>query len=319
MKHALIIALLMLLKLQSQAQTFAPIGAKWHYSIGNIDFSGEKCAVLTVQKDTLINNINASVIEVKLIDKPGVERIVSHEYVSRQNDSVMYYNPYDNQFHLLYNFSAKAGDTIHVHKNLARVTPGFLVPKLANDSIRFSYRIFSTDSVMINGVWKKKQTVAGVNNSHYTMDTYGTDSFMVVIDGLYSFSYLFGRASFITMETSACMLRCYNDSSFNYKYAKWKKECDYANSYNIGITENSILNQIAFYPNPVKVKETLTISAGKIKPTSCRIINNLGETVLHSDVQDNCITINNLPSGIYSLLLISNNEVVGRSKLVVYE
>lgn len=319
MKHALIIALLMLLKLQSQAQIFAPIGAKWHYSIGNIDFSGEKCAVLTVQKDTLINNINASVIEVKLIDKPGVERIVSHEYVSRQNDSVMYYNPYDNQFHLLYNFSAKAGDTIHVHENLTRVTPGFLVHKLANDSIIFSYRILSTDSVMINGALKKRQIVANVPNSYYSFETFKTDSFRVIIDGIYSFTYLFGRAALMTMETPASMLRCYNDSTYNFKLAKWEKDCDYANSYNIGITENSILNQIAFYPNPVKVKETLTISAGKIKPTSCRIINNLGETVLHSDVQDNCITINNLPSGIYSLLLISNNEIMGKSKLVVYE
>lgn len=319
MKHAFVIALLMLVKLQSQAQNFAPIGAKWHYSIGNIDFNGVKCAVLTVQKDTLINNTNASVIEVKLIDKPGVERIISYEYLAKQNDSVMYYNPYDNQFHLLYNFSAKAGDTIHVHKNLARVTPGFLVPKLANDSIRFSYRIFSTDSVMINGVWKKKQMVAGVNNSHYTMDTYGTDSFMVIIDGLYSFSYLFGRALFITMETSACMLRCYNDSSFDYKYAKWEKDCDFANSYSIGIAKNDIRSQLTLYPNPIQTNGTLTISQSKYKSVSCKLINSLGETVLYSDVQDNRITINNLPSGIYSLLLISNNEVVGRSKLVVYE
>jgi hypothetical protein len=318
MKQFLFTALLMLVILQSQAQNFAPVGAKWHYSIGNIDFNGVKCAVLTVQKDTLIHGITTSVIEVKLIDNPGVEKIISYEYLAKQNDSVMYYNPYDNRFHILYNFSAKAGDTIHVHKNLSKVTPGFLVPKFADDSIIFSYRILSTDSVMINESWRKRQIITNVPNSYYSMETFKTDSFRVIIDGLYSFTYLFGRAALMTMETHESMLRCYNDSTYNFKYAKWEKDCDFAQS-NTGIAENDIRNQLTLYPNPIQTNGTLTISQSKYKSVSCKLINSLGETVLFSDVQDNRININNLPSGIYSLLLISNNEVIGRNRLVVYE
>lgn len=303
---------------KSQAQNFAPIGAKWHYSIGNIDFNGVKCAVLTVQGDTLIYDITASVIEVKLVDNPGVDKIVSYEYLTKQNDSLMYYNPYDKKFHLLYNFSAKAGDTIHVHKNLSRVTPGFLVPKLANDSITFSYRILSTDSVMINGNWKKRQTISDVMDSYYSMETYKTDSFRVIIDGLYSFTYLFGRAALITMETTECMLRCYNDSTYNFKYAKWDKPCDYANSYT-GLSEKNIYNQIAVYPNPIQKGKTVTLSNNKHKNISCQIISNMGETINFFEIKDNKFKIENVPSGIYYLVFYSNNTIIEKTKLLIYE
>ncbi len=298
-KLFLLIIFSLLMLAQSQAQNFAPVGAKWHYSIGNLDFNGVKCAVLTVKEDTLINNITASVIEVKLIDNPGIEKVISHEYIARQNDSVMYYNPNYNKFFLLYNFSAKAGDTVDVHKELSRVTPGFLVPKLANDSITFSYRILSTDSVMINGTWKKKQTIFGVNDSYYSMETYKTDSFRVIIDGLYSFTYLFGRAALITMETTECMLRCYNDSTYNFKYAKWNKPCDYANSYT-GLSEKNIYNQLAVYPNPITNEMHITIG-NHDKPITFTMYNSVGQIVKTFSGGSGIYSVDELPTGVYFL------------------
>lgn len=317
MKTYLLLICSCLILSQSNAQNFAPIGAKWHYSIGGLDFYGVKCAVLTVKEDTLINNITASVIEVKLIDNPGIEKVISHEYIARQNDSVMYYNPNYNQFFLLYNFSARAGDTIHVHKNLSKVTPAFLVPRFAKDSIIFSYRVISTDSVIINGTWKKKQTIASLSNSYYTMTTYGTDSFNVVIDGFYSFTYLFGRAALITMETPGNMLRCYNDSTLSFKYAKWEKDCDYVNP-NSGISQATITQSIQVFPNPVN--QTLNIKQESEKYKQIAIYNISGQLMLKQNLNTLetilNVDVNTLTPGIYYCELQTVNSGLVRSKFI---
>ena len=223
--------------LTSMAQTeWAPIGAKWYYNQPSSE-SGN-FVVFEALKDSVIQGKNVRVIEINL----NGSDLVSRECIMQSSDSIFYYNSNSNTFNLLYDFSAKVGDTIVVHKNMFKPTEGFFSNY---DSIpNFKYKITSIDSIQINSIWLKRQKIISADSEWNFFN--GMSSEMFLIDKIGSLTYFFGRIQYIIPEEQPSLLRCYIDSEIDYKNAQWDRTCDFLS----GNYSHQTIEDIMLFPNP---------------------------------------------------------------------
>lgn len=222
-----LVVFLFYLHLNSNAIEWAPINATWYYNLpGYFSMSDElKYLKLYAEKDTVIEGKQCRAIKMYL--NGGID--IGTEYLHQSSDSVFYYNYYSQTFHLLYNFSAKKGDTIIVHSNKFKGTKAFSPYYYTGDSIdNFTYRVVEVDSVVIGGVKHKRQKVEPLaQGDWFFYFGNGSVSPTYIIEGIGSLQYFFGLSSSITPETIPPMLRCYNSISTDYKNETWDLPCDY--------------------------------------------------------------------------------------------
>ena len=67
--------------------------------------------------------------------------------------------------------------------------------------------------------------------------------------------------------------------------------------------------QIRIYPNPAS---TILVIEGIIQEAQIIIFDIQGSLVLKREIDGTVIDISNLPSGVYSIVLESNNEIIKR-------
>lgn len=217
---------------------WAPLGAKWYFNLPS-STSGDYVAFES-KKDSTIQCKNVRIIDVRL----NGTTLVSQEYIYQNGDSVFYYNSNYNSFFLLYNFSAKAGDTITVHSSKFKPTKAFF--SYYDSIIDFKYKIISIDSILISGKWLRRQKVENIHNSLWglTEPTGGDNDY--IIDKIGSITYFFGVSPMIYPEQNLSILRCYSESGFVYKNPLWTQDCDGFSA----IQENKIFDNDIIYPNP---------------------------------------------------------------------
>ena len=109
MKPQLLLPLL-LLSLQTIAQTndFAPVGARWYYDGYYIAPPRIFPYILeSVAKETVQGKVCSKLVASPKGEVPRLDSI----YVYTQNDTVYFYSFLSNQFEMLYDFTAEAGDS----------------------------------------------------------------------------------------------------------------------------------------------------------------------------------------------------------------
>ncbi len=216
---------------------WAPKGAKWYYTRpyynqnnpGN-DTNGD-CVVFESLGDTTINGRHAIALEVRFC----AGKNISKEIISSSGDTLFYLN--NGKFYPLYNFAAKAGDTVTVHT-------GWFYPVKAclfySDSVNgFRYKITAVDSVEISGRWLKRQTVDRISQDWGFFG--GTSRKNYIIEKLGSLTYFFGRYSTFIPEESVTLLRCYSDSAMTYHNPAWGSVCDLAGTGQIKKVRNLVV------------------------------------------------------------------------------
>lgn len=305
MQKLLFLACILLFILNANAQfSFAPHGAKWHYTIGSLDQMDDvSCVTIECVGDTVVVGDSANIFEVRHKIDGSPETIISHEYIKLQNDTTFYYNPSLQSFIVLYNFNAVAGDTITVHASQTNVTPGFFTSSVTI----FKYVIEETDSVLIHNQWKKRQKI--VYESGYPgwrLDSYGDSTNNQIIEGIGATSYFFGWSGMFSPETWGAMLRCYSDSVVSYQNPEWQHACDYTKRRYNGLSENlKESSTISIYPNPAH--ETIQVKTDGLLDATYTIVNAQGKTVLVT--QTNTIDVSDLPQGFYFLVCQSQNQI----------
>lgn len=316
MKKSILLFCLTLLWLAGiHAQNFAPIGAKWYYSHDSSNdppFPYTGYISLESIGDTVINGTQARVIEIKNSMK---KQLLYHEYLAQQNDSILYYNPYLNRFVLLYNFSAKKGDTIHVHTNKTKVPPGFLNGQ--QDSIElFGYVITKIDSVQIGDSWFRRQHVSDANygGANWSFNGMGNTNALIV-SKFGSDNYLFGYTRLVSGFTTEPVLRCYEDTNTSYKNPNWDKACDYENGWQS--TGEIPFNdyQVRLYPNPCKDILNIILPAASPSNISYSITNVLGSRQIGGALTAT-IDISTLAQGVYILNVYQNESVLANHKFI---
>jgi hypothetical protein len=283
---------------------WAPLGAKWYYNEpGSDTMTGNESPFISLQskKDTVIKGRNCHAIDVKFNDTKNI----SQEYISQSKDSVFYFNPFYNAFFLLYNFSAKAGDTIVVHKNKFKPTKGFYAK---NDSIaNFKYRIIAVDTLIMGRNIIIRQKVNTVHNGDWGFITAHPSTDQYIYRQAGSLTYFFGSSANIYPEQIPTILRCYSDINLTYKSPEWNLPCNYIT----GIEELENPDLIKIYPNPVVHSIVLETNEAM---SEVRIISAVCNTVsvskYHPDSNKAEIDLSTFSSGLYVVQIITKSRTI---------
>lgn len=296
------ILLFTLLSFTTFSQTeFAPIDAEWYFNHPNPGTNDY--IVFESKKDSTIQGKNSRVIDVQL----NGTKLVGQEYIYQNGDSIFYYNPNYNSFYLLYNFSAKAGDTILVHQGKFKPTKAFFS---FQDSITdFKYKILSVDSIQMSGQWIKRQKVTSINNALWGFSIPdGKDYY--ILNKVGSEAYFFGLQPGITPEDKPLICRCYHDSNIEFKNPSWNYDCDLI-SYSNNI---KMSNNCRVYPNPFDNQLNIQMmeSNGAIEIYDIR-----GLKIWGSGHHNGMVNINTseLDKGCYFLRVITNQQVYSKKLL----
>lgn len=296
----LLLAIITSLPQQSNAQYFAPVGAKWTYTYSLNGFGNPppytiESLTIEVTKDTNINNITCRELEI-IIPSP---LNTLQKYIRSINDSVLIYSPVNNKFNLLYDFTANIGDTLMIYYDdfdLGSLIDSALVEV---DSVGFknvkgiSYRAYH------------QKCLVNVSNCPERSTGWIIDSLGMIEYGD-RFSYLFPAMNIAGSVIGS--LRCYTDNNTFYNYDN--TNCD--SSYVITSVNDISNTKINIYPTLIgSNNRTITIESANDFPKQIKLVTLTGISIpTNSTQQQNKIelTINkNIPSGIYLLKFQLNN------------
>ena len=288
-----------------QSKWFDP-DAVWYYSTPYAYLHSEACTKAEVKGDTLIQGLTCKAL---LFKDTETDRVLSTEYFHFRNDSVLYYNYYDKSFHTLYDFTAKVGDTVTVHKNKFKPTDGFLW----SDSIdSFQYIISGIDSIQVSETWLKRQKIKSVDHDSWVFFS-SYDTVAYIVEKIGNKGYFFGRVPYITLMENIGMLRCYSDHTIQFKNPNWDKACDFVNAIDV-----PQITTIRIYPNPAS-KEIYFESINNKNIHSVEIMDVGGRILTQMEVNNIMakIDVSNLGSGIYFARIVFADKTYLTSKFIL--
>lgn len=267
----LILILFCCQSLYAQTTEWAPVGAKWWWSVSDLDVEGEAYYLWEVIGKDSFEGEWVSVIESDLFGYdsmvvPGYDTL----FTFSRNDSVFLFHDYSGQFELLYDFGAEIGDTIwfatfdeglfNVERFPARIYDIVLLEEGTIGSLKKgNVRLFRTTDVDGDNFFWENQYYEGFGSTY---------SLLVPRSNL-----LYGP-----------IIRCYYDENIEFhdyyvEHSTGEIEtlpCDY---YRYTPTKEIVWNsdKIKLYPNPVGEFLQVELSA-PLKNAEFRIIDWLGKT-----------------------------------------
>jgi hypothetical protein len=281
--------------ISSYSQTgWAPIGAKWHYQF-EIPFDGI-FGYLTLESvsDTVIGSKTCKIINetwnYQYNNNPQILTKSQGTYILFGNQGKVY-NYYFNKFHLLYDFSLNAGDTLKAQLN----------NHPSNDSVFTHYLIDSIDYANFNGKNLKRQFFHNIDGNCPRPERWFYDGCFIENAGYYG--WLFGIPS-IEMDGFGAGLRCYSDSNVSFNLNP-DISCDSIKNPYKSIEKNIPDNILIQNP----VEEDLIIKYSGSNPYNIQIINNMGVIMTKIDHIFPGLFVtptSSYPKGIYFLILFND-------------
>jgi hypothetical protein len=217
-------------------QTFAPVGALWHYQPFNGFCDTPNVIVLQAIKDTLVSNKQSRMV---VADNNGDSLPDAQLYFWEDDHRVYFYDSTD--FRLLYDFNLDVGDTLEFSIPKNRTLYSFYCDLLQDINVQPHYKsvVDEVEWISIDNVLYKKLSTEPLEDS--TSIDLG-----ILIEKIGS---LYGLAGFLTDPCNAegCMgeFRCYQDTSFFYQLSQ--VDCNYTSPTS---TENTRTYNFKLVPNP---------------------------------------------------------------------
>lgn len=284
------------------AQTFAPIGAEWHYT-ERFAFSGD-IDYLTIKsiKDTTINGKQSRKLDCDwLCWNPS--RI---QYIHYSNDSLYHYNSGLDKFQLIAAFNAQKDDSWN-----------FAIKELDESIDTVTVLVDSINTIPFNQkqlrqlfvtYYLKDYDSKGVQVSNYNY----TSRIIEKIGDVY---YLFNfpvNAGVLCDDNYSQGLRCYQDSEIGFYSTGIADSCTYTWT---GVENKLVVDMLEVFPNPTHGLLEIKISRG-IALTA--IIEDLsGKSMMSKKLNSsNLLDISGLPNGIYILTIYDKDKNIGSSKIL---
>lgn len=273
----------------SAQQIFAPIGAKWHYSSpcsGNSPDCGYY--LFEVIKDTMLLGKSATVLNYS-INGQLVEE--AKQILYSDNGRVYYWM--NDDFQLLYDYNAHAGDTLTLKMGPSYFTGGdtFGFYKIVIDSVIYTN---------VSGLNLKKF----FNHSLYDITFEGAAwrYFGPVMERVGDLGFLFGHSVFFPTIDHFGWIRCYEDNDVYYNPNS--VQCDFI----LGIWENTQIEKVYVYPNPTRsVLHLQSEEEVEFKNKSYKIYDMFGNRHAFGILQQTSLDVSYLPDGLYVLEIIGNH------------
>ncbi|MCF8307484.1 MAG: T9SS type A sorting domain-containing protein [Bacteroidales bacterium] len=287
------------------AQNWAPEGASWHYNETYAFYPDSTYIKYESVGDTVIDGQAC-----KKLDKYHyvyyLMRDHDEEYMFSRNDTVFVYDNYIEDFQMLYDFNAEAGDTWYR-----------LIPDAYDDTDTSFVHIDSTTTTEINGVTLEKfyATFEMVYHSDNFDDwTYNGE----IIERIGYMDYMFYSTpvTYFTYDHNfATGLRCYEDDILGLYETGMVDSCTYTYYWEPTRTNFAKTSNIRTYPNPVK--KLLNIDT-EIKGEITFSLRSLtGKIVEKGSINENgAINVSTLNKGLYILFINRNDQIIHRKKII---
>jgi hypothetical protein len=279
---------------QSVAQSFAPIGAEWHYD--NWHYDGFTPIVTTY---------HVKVIADTLVDGHSCALLNNGEILRSDSDRVFRFT--DGEFSLLYDFAAMPGQVWTVTDPLTWCS-----------SLSGTIRVDSVGSSVINGLTLRHLWVSFPLNDQWGFEPFDPDA-NLIIERIGPMGYMIPKPYCVADEPYVGSLRCYEDDDLGHYETGIASTCDYTSVGGVGdfVSQNDsrickvypnpaydILQMETFYTSECQVTFYLYDSNGR-KIVSAQLAN--GET--------NYLYVGDLPSGIYTIVCMS--EAISQMERIV--
>ena len=296
--RAILISFALIVSLASWSQTWAPIGAQWHYE--NYNFSGYRGYFhFESIKDTVVLGKNCREIYSDS-DYGCIHRSQHRIFTYQSNDSVYFLNYVDSaspQYQLHFRWDAKPGDS------WLMIGEGPSQLSRTRDSI--IVKVASNNTILINGIQRRLVKVSYLYPDS-TSSHFGTVDH---IEGIGDMYYMFGtekESGFCDIEHPSG-LRCYQDSVVGLFMNIPSDSCtEIKGPYdNIGeLSDDRTIVKV--FPNPFT--SDLNISS---EFSNCQITlhNSLGTQILKRTISGKeILQLHQLSPGIYLLTVSSGQQ-----------
>ena len=284
-KILVIIILAFALPVVSLCQNWAPIGAKWYYDVVEPLSQYYSFVKYEVISDTMILGHNCRAISATGGD-PGAYPLIgisNTAYTYDENGKIYVYDPSNNDFSLVYDFSSLPDESWVVNW----------------DTCSYTRVISDTGHVNVNG---------------YTLKTLSVGNSVIYerIGGIsFTLFHTFGEIYCTPQPTDlpfVYQFRCYEDNIIGL-FNNTIYPCDYIYT---GIEDYKLGKKISIYPNPVKSE--ITVSG--YSPAYLKLCDAVGQTVAESI--SNKLYVGNLSQGLYVLQVFdANGQAVKTEKVIV--
>jgi hypothetical protein len=292
-------------------QHFAPVGAKWYYTPHCNGVSN--CEYFTFESvaDTLVDGQVARKI-IYTNHTPDVDEVIPDATLIMYGDSNKIYYHFEDEFHVLYDFSAEIGDTLNIKlgtfANYYQLGSGNLI----SNSQEIQVLVNSVGMTTINNENLRTLNYSFVldNNPDAIWGNFNFGNGSIIERIGNTNAGLFGESLTQVLGGFTGNFRCYEDSSFTYSNPNYTFPCDYI--FSTAIKE---LNEEQFqiFPNPVSNKLFIKKRSGNPNSYKVQIIDVKGiilNEVFHSINSNETIEIDtqNIKDGFYFLRIITNNS-----------
>lgn len=302
MKHLYLLLLLLLPSFSIFAQSFAPVGAEWHYGKGQAFGPQYQTTRMYVEKDTLLlGKMCTKLVKVNRVDCFLREEV---DFFYSPNDSVWLYDPHFDIFQLMVDYSAQANDSW----TYLRVDN----PSTPSDTYTVTVVVDSTATTVINGFTLNVLHLTGNFSSGGTPLSFST----TVTQKLGGSNYLF-FADAITFGLCdgdfSLGLRCYEDNQIGFHSTGISSSCT---ATNVGIDEQLAQNDFKIFPNPAN--HQVLIQGNTTESVQFELVDLTGRLILSDQfVSSTALSLSSLQAGIYLLSLHRDGFPSETQRLIV--
>lgn len=282
-------------------ESWPPFGAEWYFETQPFVGCYPDCLVsyqrMEVTGDTIINSKECKIIKkysyTQLCDDMGKNT----EYIYSEDNITYWFNEYSENFTVLYDFSAEAGDSWEVH-----VLDCF-----------FTITVDSVGFVDINGIEHKLLYISDEYN-------YFTGK---IIENIGHTERMFPREIYWYCQGTTCdsdyvsHLRCFIDDEIIYKNDDYP--CDTTYQINVSVLYNDF-TEITVYPNPAKDQLLInknSFDVHKYGDINYEVSNIQGIKVKEGHLKVNqTIRVADMSPGVYIIVLYNNKSVLYQQKFL---
>jgi hypothetical protein len=272
-----------------KAQEWAPVGAKWTYTLSFATSGDIDTLLIRSISDTIIQGKQCKILRktTGVCDDRGIK-----EYMYSDSGKVYFFDDSRLRFQMLFNINAVTNDSWIWYPNDLPYQDSIVV------------KVDSVSTMSINSIILKVVFVKYTFSSSWQPTGNGK-----IIENLgdtyYMFPWVFGACDMMFGGP----LRCYEDSIIGHYETGVVPTCNYKN---VGINEETKTNnEFKIYPNPFINSFTLEkLNEGFSNNDYFEIVNLLGERIFYSGFSKMILTTDlyDKPDGIYFMRIHTNGS-----------
>ncbi len=298
MKFKFLLLTLLFVSTSGFSQTWAPDGAKWHYTLNFLSATYYSYNSYTVQGDTVINGTTCSRLRRHTYScnyRPDTE------YMYRDSNKVYFWNSGDSSFSLLYDFGAQTGDSYKI----APVETIFPTPPYDTITV-------TVDSVYTLNINGQNRQVQVVHQSRAAWPNIVTNH--SIIEGIGSTWQMFTWDNIICDSQWDRELRCYEDTLLGAYNTEVADSCD-EEFFGTTAMDQGIQSHFTVYPKPAsEFVSWKGVENGYVK---ARLIDIKGQVIREVETAERKIDVRELENGLYFIEVEEESGRVSRDKFLL--